>query len=546
MNKLFLLLFGVLMLLGCSKDDGKETATPPSLEVTVDPITTNFVTIRWTYTGSSNAVFRILLNGDIIEEAFYGDEYLLEISENGTYNGTIIANSANNEEVSDNFSFTTTGSGIWFGDLLIDTEEKYNNFNYIFVTGILTITNLGEHDLSNLSTLTGVKGLRIEDNQITSLQGLQNLEEIINDGFTIRNNPNLTSLCCLDRLQQFNVGSFEIDSNASMTRVDPLPMLESLAYLKIKNNPILSDLSGFSNLESINTLSVENLPGLTTLEDFSSLTTAGLIRIEQTSIPHLTGFNALTTLNSLQVVNNDQLLTINMTNIEHIEGINIQGNALLQSLDLPNASEMASDGTIYINNNASLISAHFGNPSQAYNSLQVQFSNLPNFTTLQGLQAITALGSLELINLPSLTSLSGFSGLETVRGEVRMENLQGLSSFSGLNNLTSAATDTSPTESRMYLVGLENISSLSGFDQLQTVGWLWISGNSSLVNLDGTQLQESLPNGGTLYVLSNPNLSDFCGLTNYVNEGNVQSATIQSNAYNPTLAQIGSEGECSL
>lgn len=546
MKKLFLLLLGALILLGCSSDDGKETSTPPSLEVTVDPITTNFVTIRWTYSGSSNAVFRIQFEGETIEETYYGDQYIIEVTENGTYNGVIVASSANNEEVSDSFSFTTNDSGIWFGDLLIDTEQKYIDFNYHVVTGVLTVTNLGEHDLSNLNSLNSVGGLNIDGNQVTSLHGLENLNEVKNSDLFIGNNPNLTSVCCLNSLQEFNIGRFVIEANESLLSVETLSELQSLNNLTIKNNPSLFDLSGLSGLESINYLSIENLPSLTSLEDFTNLTTTGTFRFVGNSLTQLTGMNELVFINLLRIDNNDQLVAVNLQSLEHVGGVSVSGNPLLQTLEFPNVNEIESDGGLFFSNNTSLTSVNIGNPTNVSSILNVHFSDMPNFNNIQGLQSITEFGSLDLVNLPSLTNLSAFSGLESVIGELRLENLPGLTSFDGLNNLISAATYTQPTQSRMYLVGLENISTLAGFDQLRTVGWLWISGNTSLVNLDGTQLQESLPSGGKLHVLSNPNLSDYCGLTTYVNEGNVESATINGNAYNPSLAQIGSETECSL
>lgn len=544
MKKILLLLSVVILLFGCSSEDDNNNNS--NLEITVDPFTASGVTIHWTYSGTGNVVYRILFEGEIIEEAYTGTQYTFPITQPGNYEGIVFAISQNNEETFESFSFSTSGSNIWFGDLTISTEEEYQDFNYSIVTGKLSIRNLGDHDLSNISSLTSVKGISIRDSQINSLHGLENIEEFGYYGLKIINNDNLSSICCLNGIQNIDSDGILIVDNDILTSIEGFPALQSINNLKLMNNPELSDLSGFSGLESINDLFyLENVPSLETLNDLGNLHSIGTFRIMPNSVTHLTGLNSVLFIENLIIDNNDALISVNLSGVERMSGIYINGNEQLQTFELPNLNQLEG-GSIYVNNNASLTQIDFGNPSLVNSNLDIQFSSMPNFNSIEGLQSVTEIANLYLINLPSLTNLSGFIGLETVNYQLRLENLQGLTSLQGLNNLVSVATGTSGgVLSKFQIIDVDNITSLSGLDKLETLGWLWISGNTGLTNLDGTILHQSIPDGSIMHIFANPNLSDFCGLTTFVNEGDVV-ATINSNAYNPTVQQIASSTECSF
>ena len=73
-------------------------------------------------------------------------------------------------------------------------------------------------DISGMSTLSGITGkLTIINNPLlTSLQGLENLEEIQGNSLVIHNNASLTSIEELKNLTQDQGGNLEVTDNLNV------------------------------------------------------------------------------------------------------------------------------------------------------------------------------------------------------------------------------------------------------------------------------------------------------------------------------------------
>lgn len=411
---------------------------------------------------------------------------------------------------------------VYEGDLVISTLEAYNNFNYEYVFGTLTIENLNSPDLSKMQSLTDVGGLIIRNSSMTSLNGLDNLKFINND-LIIENNENLTSICCLNKVER--VESLQIINHPNLTSISGLSGIQTVNdTLRIRFAPLLSSLHGLQNLRRVNAPFNLNEVGITSLD----------------------GLPSLNEVQSLLLYRLDNLITAEewslFTKIE--SDLRIEDCAQLTTLKMPSLSTVQ---TIFIGNNPSLVEVDLG---QVENDLEfVTISGSGELETLRGLENVERIRLLSLAELFLLEDLLGFSGLIEVSGDLRLTNLHTLTSFDGFHNLISAATEFNgiPVIGSEFLISnLAGIESLTGLENLQTVGQIRIQNNASLTNLNGTNLQSSFPFGCRMFIENNVSLTNYCGFTHFLNNVNVDSAFIADNAYNPNVPQIRSETECSL
>jgi len=412
---------------------------------------------------------------------------------------------------------------VFEGDMVISTIEDYNKFNFEYVFGTLTIENLNTPDLSKLSTLKDVGGsLIIRNCGITSLNGLENLETI-NTNLIFENNENLETICCLDHVER--VESLQIIDHPSLTSIEGLSGLRIVNdTLRIRDSRQLASLNGLQRLETVNKPFILNEAGIQNLD--------GLQSLEHVETLY---FNRLDNL--VSAVEWGQLMTVDYS-------FKVENCGLLEELTVPN---LVSLPVLFMGNNPSLIHLNFGILSTNMESVSIGGS--PSLQTLRGLDNVFEMGELYLINLESLEDLDGFAGLTYVTGNLSLSNLDTITTLSGFGGLSTAATRYNPNSNEytsFTISSLDNLISLDGLSQLQTIGQLVIEDNSSLNNLDGTSLQATIPIGCRMYIENNSNLSDYCGLSSFVNMVNINSALILENAYNPTIIQIGSGTECSL
>jgi len=212
-------------------------------------------------------------------------------------------------------------------------------------------------------------------------------------------------------------------------------------------------------------------------------------------------------------------------------------------------------------------------------------AEVDNFGLLgfSGITGNLSIGSQDTDNI-SITSLTALNNLTTVSGDLSIGNTTQLSSLLGLENLISVSNGfgilNTAINSLLELENLEEISenlfiidnpfltsleglesitslggtivirsnnlltSLTGLDNLSSVGYiLTIDRNLSLSSLAGLEGLNSVPNISIgIDVIpdsgANPNLSDYCALTNLFTNGTYGNIQIENNAYNPTVQDI--------
>lgn len=117
------------------------------------------------------------------------------------------------------------------------------------------------------------------------------------------------------------------------------------------------------------------------------------------------------------------------------------------------------------------------NYSQIAGNLYIKNGSQIQIDSLYTLQSVS--GILEIKSLSAIQSLSGLQNLQTVGGDLTMENLPvSLSSSNGLNSLTSIGGNL-----RIINTRLSNLDGFSGLDSIG--GYLYIQENSTLVDMDG-------------------------------------------------------------
>lgn len=194
-------------------------------------------------------------------------------------------------------------NGTFVGDVILVTQQEVDEFGalcYTKIDGSLVIGNIFGAtddivDLSPLSTINQVFAsnsddnpgwLRIKANNLTSLNGLQNITSV--NGLMIYNCNKLVDLSGLDALE--NIGgnpndfqTLDIHSNAELVNLSGLNKLSSIglsgyiSYIRFGDNPKLLNLDALSALNEIYSefyfdtivlYSVEDVRGNDMLSDF--------------------------------------------------------------------------------------------------------------------------------------------------------------------------------------------------------------------------------------------------------------------------------------
>lgn len=479
--------------------------------------------------------------------------------------------------------------------------EGISNLN-----GLNVLTSIGGYleiarnealiSLTGLGNITSIGGdLRLIDNDVLeSLTGLENLIYISGD-LKIEHNDIMSSLSGLDNLTSIG-GYIEICRNATLISLTGIDNIEagSITDLTIGNNSSLMDceinsicdyLSAPNGIVSIhNNASGCNSPGeiaiecgitlsclpfghyhFTTQQHIDNFQTdypgcsdlEGDIIISGANISNLDGLNVLTSIGgNLEIVNNDTLINLSgFDNLSFIGGnLNICRNGALTSLTgLESLTEITGSvllGRLFYSppflgcfGNWSLTSLDgLNNVNSIGGDLSIFCGN--SLTSLTGLENLTYIGGNlkigdgSVISNPFLITLTGLEGLTSIVGELIVSGNDTLASLSGLENITSIGGLVIYSNNTLIdLTGLDNLmtigggihiestglSSLSGLDNLTSIGGgLGIYGNDSLTSLTGlnsvTFIGEGLSIGG-LYQGGNTSLTSLIGLDNVASIG---------------------------
>lgn len=196
-----------------------------------------------------------------------------------------------------------------------------------------------------------------------------------------------------------------------------------------------------------------------------------------------------------------------LNSITEVSILEIENNPILETLD---GLENLQVDRVYLDNNELLENMNALN----FNSISLTYLglvNLPNFNDYSSLSNIEEIGTFLLQRVP-LTNLEPFS------------NLKQLGSFS-LSNMDS----------------LENLESLN---LERIINNLAITFNDNLQSLEGLESIQEVGDFCRVTIHSNPFLTDFCSLTAFTEQSNVETLyTVYNNGFNPTFQDL-LDGNC--
>ncbi|MBN8681296.1 MAG: hypothetical protein J0L99_01525 [Chitinophagales bacterium] len=164
------------------------------------------------------------------------------------------------------------------------------------------------NDLTALSMLQSAGNIAIVDNDaLVSLNGLDALTNITNDGLYFQYNNSLTDLTALDGLLALPGGLY-LEDNDALQNLQGLHHIQSIGYLTIQGNAILPNLNGLNQLGSTaGGIFIIDNPILSDLTALSNLTQVG-------SEINVIGQAALNSLSGLDNINPANLIYVNISN----------------------------------------------------------------------------------------------------------------------------------------------------------------------------------------------------------------------------------------
>jgi len=519
-NLAFLSLF---ILIGCgSDDDNNQPVNPYNFEmvVAVSDITLHEATITWNEplpSEWSSVTYEIVLNNEEIASGLQTSEYTFtNLEENKVYNGTVLAVGNNEQNVTANFSFTTKP--------------------YIFEMAV-EIVEIGIYETSiswnaPLPSEWGSVVYKVVLNNEVIVDGLQSTNYTITD---------------LDDNRGYNGTVFATGTNGDETfahfSFTTLPYTITGGSVVLHNQQEVDDFF-YSEIGQNLTITGTDI---TDISNLSSLVKLGddLI-IKNTSLTSLNGLQNIepeTSHRKFEITNNPQL-----SDIGDAPGF----SSTMKELEINNNASLSNISNLQIS--STLTSIRFGyTPISDFSIFHInsnyqfiEFDSMPPSANLASLfSGVQSADNLTLKNL-AVTDLSFISNF-TIGSDLYLENIP-ITNFSSLSSWTYLYT--------LQLIDMPLITNFEGFDNLERILVLIIQTNPNLESFDGLLSLDGSGAGPNdtilLSIVDNPNLTDYCGLREFLNivpyfdYGNGEVYTVMGNAYNPTKEEIKTEAGCSL
>ncbi len=419
------------------------------------------------------------------------------------------------------------------GDLYIANNNALTGLsgldNLISVGGGLDVSFNGDlNSLAGLEKLTSVSGqLTISSNSsLPSLAGLEELTTV--HGLMIYNNSVLASLSALDSLSLVS-GNLQILANDLLSSLAGLEGIISVGgQMAINGNTKLTNLSGLENLTSVGSIGISGNDALTNLSSLYNLTSVGgSLGILGNSNLTCLGLDRLCSVDGNFNISDNSSLCSNVASKLRDQVAGCPGGGIGSTITIANNNTCGawrSDFTVDGPTDIAILSGY----SHVAGDLIISNPTTP-VTSLLGIEGLFSVGGdLYIQNNPALTSLSGLDNLTSVGGMNIVSNAS-LTSLSGLENLVSV------DDGGMNISSNASLTSLSDLENLTTVGgYLYIGNNASLTSLSGLENLTSV--SANLYIDENAALPDIDGLSNLSSVG--QDLFISNNAILASLAGL--------
>ena len=287
------------------------------------------------------------------------------------------------------------------------------------------------------------------------------------DNFSI-NYPNCTEL-----LTPLYID--EVDS--VIDNLQGLSLLQTAELIKVQNTHIES-LYGFENLTAVQELWLNSNNNLIDFSGLDFTPNIGLLNvIDNTAINSATGLESLSEISQLNFFDNTNLTDISaLTQITQLNGLRIAGNNLTTLEGLNNLVSVTSE--IFVSNEQVVNLDVFSNLSDF--TASVFLWNNSQLTDVSVFQGVTQLQDLVIVGCDQIQAFDGFEELEQVQGFFRLgfnPQMTDLTAFSALNTVGS-----------LDIYENDNLLSLDGLEALtQVTQAVYLMDNSSLVDIDAIQ-----------------------------------------------------------
>ena len=184
--------------------------------------------------------------------------------------------------------------------LIINSVASYNAFvsqfpNCTQINGDLMIIGNEITTLAGLSGITEINGnITISGtSQLANLDGLDNITSC--NQLYIINNSNLTSLQGLNQLSTEYLTYMGISNNQLLTNLDGLNNIQGAQSIFISDNPVLENINGLSGIsDRVEMIYIQSNDALNSIAGFSQINSVGIIFLSATSLTSLNGLNQLT------------------------------------------------------------------------------------------------------------------------------------------------------------------------------------------------------------------------------------------------------------
>ncbi|WP_370392459.1 hypothetical protein [uncultured Winogradskyella sp.] len=336
-----------------------------------------------------------------------------------------------------------------------------------------------------------------------------------NSDDTNQNNSNIFNgsivLSSQEEVDDFGSNGYEIvtgniqivDTSNNIVDLSSLNSIKRIERkLTLFNCQNLIEINGFNALEYVEDFVVSACVNLTNI--------SGLDNLETISRSIFIGDNASLENITLEVTGNSMSFECN-------------NNSSLEVVELPNLNEL---DFFRLNNLSINISFNF----QSLNTVNEYIRIIDNlFTTLDGFDNLSYCREILFLDNPGLVNITAFENISEASAITLINNplLSDISGFSNLQVISSLHMDLNET--------IENIDGLSGLTQI--TNRVRIRENVQLNNLNGLINVNSIgdTSTGEINITGNLMLSDLCGISNAVVNGNFnENYLIEGNLLNPT------------
>lgn len=333
---------------------------------------------------------------------------------------------------------------VYNGDLVFSNQADIDNFSnapYTSVNGKLEVRDDldGVHDIRNLAGLAGLTSVTgfvaIRFNNVLPNTAFLNLQSI-GTGMSISSNPGLTTINGMGSLVSV-AGQIDIQNNEFLTTVSAFGNLPAVGGLVIQQNTRLTNLGGFSNLSVITgSLIIGDNISLTGLSGFANLTnvTLSMIIRNNPSIGSISGLANLRRVGTLNIQNNISLVNLDGANSLQtiLNGFDIEQNPLLQNINgISNIDTLG--GTSFLISNIALTSISGFNNLLRSGGIYIELNAA--LTSISGFSNLKTINGLTLIRNLSLQTISGFAVVDSIYGNLFLDNNHSLTAFNAFPNL---------------------------------------------------------------------------------------------------------------